>query len=394
MVQGDTLLRPGIVHPPANAFLAAPRAQHGGGRHCVRSSSLQKACHRSHEVSCVQALAGQPCCKPWAQMPEEQGLEARLHPCRYVPFYGTQLWGDLVSGHQIFASTNRSSCQPTWYWADQDQLIAQFWADAPTLLPLLGSKPHWMGLSDIEWMIHRGCGEAWGIPLACHPLAEHVTFTTAEALTKEHPTAYLRSHFYGNQPAHNNSVPVPYLGHVHRVSIHARDKQLADEAVAANKTLLATLSFASMRDSPLRVALAEECQAAPDECLFVPFTSLLEVIGTYRAAWFCVQPYGDTPTRSALLDCLASGLAVPAVFDEYLFAMLPFADVLDYRSLLVYVPEENVTGSNGSLLQSLREYSNDTRAALLESVQRAAHAFQYAVRALPAYCLICWAGQH
>ena len=215
-----------------------------------------------------------------------------------------------------------------------------------------------------------------------------MTFTTVEALTKEHPTAAFRSHFYGHKAARNNSIPVPYLGHIHRVNIHNRDKLLADEGVAAEKTLLATLSFASTRNSPLRVALAEECQAAPGECWFMPFTSLPEVINTYRSAWFCVQPYGDTPTRSALLDCLASGLAVPAVFDEYLFDMLPFADVLDLRSMVVYVPEENVTGTGGSLLQSLREYSNGTRGAMLENVQRAAHAFQYAVRALLAPCLI------
>ena len=305
-----------------------------------------------------------------------------LHRCRYVPFYGTQLWADLASGKQI-GSTNRSSCQPNWTWADQDQLIAQFWADAPTLLPLLGSKPHWMGLSDIEWMMHRGCGEDWGIPLMCHPLAEQVTFTTPEALTEQHPTAHWRTHFYGRAPANNNSIPVPYQGHIHRVSIRARDKRLADQAVATNKALLASLSFRDVRDgSELRVALAKECRAAPGECWFLPFTSFAEVLDMYRAAWFCAQPHGDTPTRSALLDCLASGLAVPAVFDEYLFDMLPFADVLDYRSMLVYVPEENVTGAGGGLLQSLRAYNIETRTAMLESVQRAAHAFEYAVRAL------------
>ena len=139
--------------------------------------------------------------------------EVHLHPCRYVPFYGTQLWADLASGKQI-GSIHRSTCQREWSWADQDELIGQFWADAPALLPLLGSKPHWMGLSEIEWMMHRGCGEVWGIPLMCNPLAEQVTFTTPEALTEQHPTAHWRTHFYGRAPAHNNSLAVPYLGHI------------------------------------------------------------------------------------------------------------------------------------------------------------------------------------
>ena len=313
-----------------------------------------------------------------------------MHLRRYVPFYGTQLWADLATGHAIWELGERPSCKPNWTDAAQDELVAQFWADAPALLPTLGSKPHWMGLSEIEWMIHRGCGEEWGIPISCHPLAEHITFTTPEALTEPHPTVAWRSHFYGHEAAHNNSLPVPYVGHIHRVSIHNRDKLLADEGVASKKTLLASLSFASTRNSPLRVALAAQCQAAPEECWFMPFKSFAEVIDTYRHSWFCVQPHGDTPTRSALLDCLASGLAVPAVFDEYLADMLPFADVVDFRTILAYVPEEDIMGTGGSLLQSLKEYSNDTRMTMLENVQRVAHAFQYAVRALSAHRLSCW----
>ena len=271
------------------------------------------------------------------------------------------------------------SCKPNWTEPAQDELIAQFWADAPQLLPTLGSKPHWMQLSEIEWMIHRGCGEGWGIPLTCHPLAAHVIFATPEPLTEMHPTAW-RQRYYGHTPANNNSLAIPYLGHIHRISMQNRAKLLADERVATKKQFLASMAFGSMRWAWLRMNITEQCQAEPSECWYVHYSSFAEVIDSYRRAWFCVQPYGDSPTRSALLDCMASGLAVPAVFDEYLFDMLPFADVLDYRSMLAYVAEEDVMPPAGNLLRQLRLYSNETRTAMLLNVQRVSHALQYAVR--------------
>ena len=300
--------------------------------------------------------------------------------CRYVPFYGSQLWSDL-SGHQDHVN-NEGACKPIWTDQATDDLIADFWADAPTLLPLLGTKPHWMQLSEIEWMIYRGCDEGWGIPLGCHPLAAHMTFATPEPLTATNPW-YRRQRFYGSQPSHNNSVPVPYLGHIHRVSIHHRAKLLAEEGVASKKEFLATMSFGSWRRAHLRELVAQQCQEAPGECWYMGYSSFGEVIDSYRRAWFCVHPHGDTPTRSALLDCLASGLAVPAVFDEHLMTLLPFADVVDFGSMLAYVPPDNITLQGGNLLDALRAISPAERASMLAAVQGLSHAFQYAVRPPP-----------
>ena len=317
----------------------------------------------THAGSCIVAV------------PRSRAPEHRHAARRYVPFYVTQTWADLGA---------EGRCKPFRSEAAQNELIAQFWADAPALLPLLGSKPHWMQLSEVEYFMHRGCGEGWGIPLACHPLAAHMTFATPEALTELHPTHW-RQRFFGHAPAYNNSLAIPYLGHIHRVSLQARAQQLAGDGVATEKQFLASMSFGSMREAWLRKNLTEQCINAPEECWYLEYSSFEEVLNLYRAAWFCVQPYGDSPTRSALLDCLASGLAVPAVFDEFLFDMLPFADVLDYRSMLAYVPEEDVLPPDGNLLQRLRAFSTDARMAMLLNVQRASHALQYAVRTSALY---------
>ena len=256
------------------------------------------------------------------------------------------------------------------------------------MLPLLGIKPHWMQLSELEVMIHRGCHEDWGLPLACHPLAEHMIFATPEAQTKRHPN-WWRTRFYGSRPANNNSVVVPYLGHIHWVSIQKQDKVLADQAWAEKKQLLATMSFGSMRQQPLRRNISEQCNASPGECLFLKYSNnFMVVIESYQKAWFCVQPHGDTPTRSSLADCIASGLALPCVFDPYLFDMLPFADVVNYRNFMVYVPADAVMLPGASIVKYLGEYSNETLASMLVSLQRVSHVFQYAVQ--PNHLLVRW----
>ena len=288
-----------------------------------------------------------------------------------MPFYGTQLVTELGG---------EGACKPNWTEAAQDALIADFWADAPALMPLLGAKPHWMQLSEIEWMIHRGCGEGWGIPLACHPLAEHITFATPEAMTEMHPQWWRQRMWGARRPENNNSISIPYLGHIHRVSMHNRAKLLQDEAVASKKQHLATMSFGSMRYAWLRMNLTEQCQAVPSECWYMHYSGFLDVIESYRKSWFCVQPFGDSPTRSALMDCMASGLAVPCVFDDYLFDMLPFADVINYRSMMVNIDPDEVQAPGVSFLDSLRTVNDDARAAMLKSVQAVSHALQYAVQ--------------
>ena len=289
--------------------------------------------------------------------------------CRYVPLYAT---------YMLPGVGNENACSQNFSQAEADALVEEFWADAPRLLPMLRSKPHWMQVADIERGI-RSCEEGWGISLACHPLAAHMTFASVEAMTKPHPQrGYQR--FTARQPQHDNSVAVPYLGHVHRVSLQERTKLLADEAVVSNKHFVATFASTNMQHAQLRKKLAEECGARPVECRLSGFSDFVEVVEAYCASWFCVQPYGDTPTRSALLDCIASGLAVPVVFDEFLYNMLPFADVIDMRSMMVYIPEEVVLQPGANFLDQLRAYSNESRAYMLENLQRFSHAFQWAVQ--------------
>ena len=89
-----------------------------------------------------------------------------LRACRYVPLYMGQLLAPMGS---------RGACAREWSHSAAAALVAEFWAEAPALLPSLGSKPHWAQLAEREVMLRSGCGGVEeGLPLLCHALADKV----------------------------------------------------------------------------------------------------------------------------------------------------------------------------------------------------------------------------
>ena len=296
---------------------------------------------------------------------------------RYVPLYASQLLA--IGGHQ---------CARAWDASAAAALVADFWADAPALLPALGAKPHWAQLSEREAVFRAGCGGEGGLPLMCHPLAEQVLWATPEALTQLHPL-HGRARFLGRAPAHNNSLAVPYLGRVHRLSMQGRAAALAAHSVVADKQVLAAVAAGprvtdALAPAAAQAALAQEvasvCAEHGHECTPVGPADFLAAVEAQRRAWFCVVPPGGTPTSVALADCFAAGLAVPAVFDEYLYDLLPFADVLPYRNMAAYVPLDDAATPGVSFLDHLAAYGTDRRESMLRTMQSLSQALQYAVR--------------
>ena len=229
-----------------------------------------------------------------------------------------------------------------------------------------------------------------GRPLiaVCHPLAERVLWATPEALTQPHPL-HGRARFMGRAPAHNNSLAVPYLGSVHRVSMQSRAAALAAHAVVADKRQLAAVAEGPRVSDALapiaaQAALAQDvarvCRERGHECTGPASADFLGAVQAQRRAWFCVAPPGGTPTSVALADCFAAGLAVPALFDEYLYDLLPFADVLPYRSMAAYVPPGDAVTPGISYLDHLAAYGLGERESMLRAMQNVSQALQYAVQ--------------
>lgn len=80
-----------------------------------------------------------------------------------------------------------------------------------------------------------------------------------------------------------------------------------------------------------------------------------------------------------VLRCRRTSQAIPLVFDEFLASMLPFSDVLDYRSFTAHMPYEAAMQPNASVLAFARGYGGEERVRMLHSMQRVSHVFQYAV---------------
>ena len=363
-------------------------------------ASLLAKSHKLIQRQCVlycgnvmRASRAAPAVEPLVLLAHKRGSSAcPVSPCahaaqssrlnrqcgrRYVPLYASRLLAG--GGHR---------CAPAWDARAAAALLADFWADAPALLLALGAKPHWAQLSEREALFRAGCGGEGGVPLMCHPLAAQVLWATPEALTEPHPL-HGRARFMGRAPAHNNSLAVPYLGRVHRLSMQGRAAALAAASVVADKRVLAAVAEGpgvtdAMAAAPEQAALAQEvarvCAEHGQECAAAPPADFLAAVEAQRRAWFCVVPPGRTPTSVALADCFATGLAVPAMFDEYLYDLLPFADVLPYRAMAAYVPLGDAVTPGVSYLDHLAAYGQGQREAMLRAMQGMSQALQYAVR--------------
>ena len=231
-----------------------------------------------------------------------------------------------------------------------------------------------------------------GRPAAvCSPLAEQVIWATPEALTAPHPL-HGRSRYMGRVPAHNNSLAVPYLGRVHRLSMQSRAAALAAHAVVADKQLLAAVADRprvsdalpqTQTQADMSQSVTRACRERSQDCTDAGHADLLAAVAAQRRAWFCVAPPSGTPTSVALADCFAAGLAVPAVFDEYLYDLLPLADVLPYRGMAAYVPPGDAVAPGVSYLDHLAAYGLSECESMLCATQNVSQALQYVVRPQP-----------
>ena len=88
----------------------------------------------------------------------------------YVPFYVTLLAYSQRTG----------GCYPSYSVEEQESIVAAFWDSVDTLLPALGSKPHWLALAQLEHDVSAGCG-GWGVSFLCNPRSSEFLFTVPEA---------------------------------------------------------------------------------------------------------------------------------------------------------------------------------------------------------------------
>lgn len=307
------------------------------------------------------------------------------------------------------------------YELERSAAITQrFWAEAASLLPLLGAKPHWLvglsrvladslqrleltqsvslqGLSDILYESMGGCG-GWGGTFACHSGASNFTLTTTEPYIQ--PWASLPPHRAytvepGSQPGSQlATVSVPYMTHTHFTASAYMDGSPSRAALLADKRFAVSMVFTEKRNPALRSMLLHQCAQHQEGCLSsMPSADVHSWVGLYRASWFCVMPSGDTPSRAALYECAALGTTIPVILDPVLVKLLPFADVLDWPSLVEVVSSPQAVLEEGlDLVAHLQAIPMEIRLHKVQKLHAIRHVFQWA--AMPDHTLVERASLH
>lgn len=271
--------------------------------------------------------------------------------------------------------------------------IDRFLQQVDTLLPFIGRKPHWIPLATLELEHMEGCG-GWGSSMLCDNKSSNFIFTVPEiatvgmALPPTPPTTFNTS-----IPQHDNVVAVPYFGHfhMHQITAHKNATMILSE-----KSALAALVIGARggeHGAPLRPKLRRDCSARQDMC-HAGYdideqnnnVNVATAFDLYKYSWFCVNPYGDTPTRLAFYDCAAMGAALPVVFDEQFQFVSAFSDVIDYSQWLVNLNLTEALSDDNNIFEMLDEVNVEERLRRLHALQHVSHLFQYAV--MPTHNLI------
>lgn len=193
--------------------------------------------------------------------------------------------------------------------------------DATTSAPAYPSR--WFNLEDQQYWDST-------LPSLTAEAADRLTLITFESLFHRNTDNCFLLRQDGRE---NKSITVPYPTPFHFTSDQAFDAHVKlvrnDGRQRAQLAVLYASSHSNGPDSPaLRIALNQQCSAS-ETC-----RNLLDVDGTgsdgenttmnltngdvhavLRQSTFCLEPQGDTPTRSQIFECLLSG-AIPVFFSS------------------------------------------------------------------------------
>jgi hypothetical protein len=250
-------------------------------------------------------------------------------------------------------------------------------AEAETFLPHLRDKPHLLVLN--------------------HPVKTHFERSKMFNHTNTPNFVFVSWGNLGYVPPAQPwyTVQSPPFSHIHwsRGSKHLRPELSVFDRVqtAALKTQFSRECFI-VRHYADRVAVHEDCLERPDLCLHLNYTGAegaAQINEEFASAWYTLHPQGDTLTRSSFFESLLVE-SIPVVFQQEYFESVPFTDLLDYRKLMVYIPEETILGENGqnAVVQLADKFNQSEALDRLNYIHDVRHVFQYMRN--PVHELIRW----
>ncbi|KAJ3168016.1 hypothetical protein HDU88_001964 [Geranomyces variabilis] len=185
-----------------------------------------------------------------------------------------------------------------------------------------GGRNHFMALGRIESDFIRDEG-AFGTSFLLHPAAQQVTFFSIE------PAAH-------RERVGHHTIAVPYPVHTHAFynTLPAVDYEAKSTLVSSN-----WLSRTSLRSN-----LRAQCKAQPNLCThyeeddYTTFDNGKIAVMNLQSV-FCLQPPGDSPTRSAFWDSILLG-CIPVVFQTDV--AYPFANRVPWNRIIVTINPQEV----------------------------------------------------
>jgi hypothetical protein len=263
--------------------------------------------------------------------------------------------------------------------------VQQFWENFETDFPHYRDKPHFLAIGRREAELLGGCGvgnkmytKVEACTLLCHEHAQHLHVLTVEVWTGDLEKM-------GPERKRRHSIPVPWPGHLHLSagSSYFHTPFDAEATLAFKKTF----AMESMRVRfPLREVLKEQCNAREPKCIhhdprgnIGQFNQSL-IYEVTHASWFCLQPYGDGPSRHVSMDCMAAD-TVPVYFDKYLNQHSAFADLVDYSEFTSVVDPAELESTN--IIDILKQrHGRTSRLAMTQRLHQIKHIFLYSVNPL------------
>ncbi len=245
-----------------------------------------------------------------------------------------------------------------------------FIANASYFLPYLGQKPHVVVLTHAP---------SWYSGMLSHENSANFVFISWGQLNKSDV------HVIGS----------PAFSHVHwsRGSMQMRHegKIFDPNRIKQSKKMLVVGSFV-VRDYPDRIAAHKDCLEKPNLCKYVEYNGPQDAVAVYEAyksAWYALHPRGDFLSRNSWFDTWLAD-TIPVVFQSEYINSVPFGDMLDYKKLMIYVPEERILGNESENIVSILKETFDEGDALQRTsyIHSVRHVFQYMLN--PVHELIRW----
>lgn len=277
----------------------------------------------------------------------------------------------------------------------EDSISELFGTRRLAYLPHLLEKPHFFPISKCE-LDFLDCSWLYKLKVlwwkVWHWGSDIYIYNTGPALKVHsflcHERAYDNMIYWTLEKkfgkSHNQALAFPYPSHIHfQRSTVAPGAQLdatygatgPDQMNGTTRDLFAFGTW-SNRLPGLRPRLSQQCLDRPGLCVYYmpPQFSDAEAGTYYPRSVFCLQPRGDTPTRSSFWDGIGHG-CINVLFERKIH--FPFSRWFDWDRLVVYVDEARLKRENViDILQAIPPEEIASRQAYINSVR---HAFQYSL---------------